>query len=55
MYDGIFRKGYLEPYSKTLPRRRSNLPKIKWHNAHNEGWTADDGKEMQVDFDMIED
>lgn len=55
MYDGVFRKGYLEPYSRTLASRRSNLPKVKWHDDHNRGWTGEGGKGTGVDFDMIDD
>jgi len=41
LYEGIFRKGYLAPYSTTLPKSRSSLPKRKYHNNQNEGWTGE--------------
>lgn len=50
MYDGIFRKGFLEPYTTHLAHRRSNVPKRKFHNNHATEWNGDEPKETGVAF-----
>ncbi len=43
LYDGVFRKGYLEPYSTSLTKG-FGVPKKKFHDDHDRGWTADGAK-----------
>lgn len=37
-FDGIFRKGMLEPYSETKAKKRGNLPEFKYHTNPNLTW-----------------